>query len=1102
MPQSVEQIYKKKDLHQHILDRPDTYIGSNKNIKDYQYVFDEESQKIIKKEVEFNPAFIKIFDEILVNAIDHTIRDSSTNVIKVNIDDDTISVMNNGAGIPVVIHKEHEVYIPELIFGQLLTSSNYDDTKQRIVGGLNGLGATVANIYSKKFIIETVDSVNQLYYYQEFSDNMYKKTQPIIKSSKKKSYTKISFLPDYRRFSMKGMTKDIESIIKKRTYDTAANTNKDVSVYFNDSKIPYKDFQQYISLYTESKVVYEKYVKDEFLWEYAVFYNKEANPSQVSFVNGIATYQGGKHVDFIMNQIIKQLTELLNSKKKIDNVKSSYIKDRLFIFVKATISNPSFSSQSKEYLSTPSKDFGSKPEVSENFINKIYSKTDIVEDLVSFTKYRNQKDLEKTVDVSSRKKSRLNIPKLEDAHNAGTSKSEKTVLFLTEGDSAKTFAMSGISVIGRDLYGVFALKGKGLNVREATQKQLLNNEELNNLKQIVGLQHNKKYTDVKSLRYGKICILTDADSDGAHIKGLLMNMFHFWWPELLEIKGFLTSMKTPMIKVKDNKGKSEIDFYTLSDYNKWVSDDKINTGKWNIKYYKGLGTSTPQEAKIIFKNMKNNIVNYFSDTKNNTDKSIILAFDKKYADKRKEWLKQYNFDTVLDQAERDTSYSDFVNKELIHFSMYDVIRSIPCICDGLKPSQRKVIFTMFKRNFNKEIKVAQLGAAVAELTSYHHGEASLFGTIINMAQDFPGSNNINLLKPNGQFGSRISVGKDAASPRYIFTELSEITKNIYIKEDFEILDYQEDDGQKIEPRFYVPILPMILINGGQGIGTGYSTNIPSFNPKDVISNMKRLINGEKTIAMTPWYKDYKGQITRDEERPQNFIMYGVYSIESSKSIRITEIPIGVGIDDYKEFLEKLNLKDVKNNSTETSPDFLITFESQEQREEFLNKDPYKSLKLVKSISGNNYHLLNDKGVVTKYDSAEEILFEFVKIRLLFNKKRKNHLVKKYSLELDILENKIKFLTYIMESKIVIYKKTKSQIEKILKENNFKTFSEINNDEVLTDDYAYLTGMPIFSFTDEKIQELNKKYDNIKKTLKEINEKTTKKMMMDDIEKVF
>lgn len=1085
---SIEEIYQKKDLHQHILDRPDTYIGSTKIVCEEQYVF--ENDKIVKKVIEYNPGLIKIFDEILVNAIDHTVRDKSATFIKVEIKDDIISVMNNGKGIPVIKHKEFQVYIPEMIFGQLLTSSNYNDNDKRIVGGVNGLGSKVTAVHSEFFSVETVDEERGLYYYQEFKNNMFDKSEPIIKKCKNKSYTKISFKPDFKRFKMKSLTQDTIALMIKRVYDCTACTNKNISVYYNNEKLKQKDFQQYISLFTGDKIVYEKYEKDDFIWEYAV-HSAEAY-DQVSFVNGIATLQGGRHTEYILNQIIKKLCDMIQSKKKIENLKPSYIKDRLHLFVRSTIINPNFSSQTKEFLTTPVKDFGCKIEVSEQFISKLYKNSGIVEEIISFTKYKNQRELQKTTDTTKRKV-KLNITNLEDAHNAGTSKSKNCTLILTEGLSAKTFAMSGLSIIKRDNYGIFALKGKGLNVREATQKQLLENEEVNNLKQIIGLQHNKKYNSksIETLRYGSICMLTDADCDGVHIRCLLVNMFHVWWPELLEIPGFLISMKTPIVKV--SKGNESKPFYSLKDFKDW--EEKINNSKlWNIKYYKGLGTSTATEAKDIFKSMNTNLIKYISSSKEETDKSILLAFEKKQADARKEWLQNYNFEMTLDQAKNDVSYKDLINKDLIHFSMYDVIRSIPSVCDGLKPSQRKVLYTLFKKNYKKEIKVAQLGASVSETTSYHHGEASLYGTIINMAQDYTGSNNINLLKPNGQFGSRLtSSGKDAASPRYIFTELNEITKNIFCAEDFNVLNHQQDDGIEIEPVYYVPILPMVLINGAQGIGTGYSTNIPCYNPKDIIKNIKLYLQNKELNELVPWYKGYKGKVIKDEN--DNFTMNGNYSMHNDNSLKITEIPIGIGIDDYKEFLEKLisnnnyEIVDYTNNSTEVDIDFTLKFNNKNALNDFLGLDVLKILKLTKNISTKNFHLLNENGTITKYKNAEEILKYFMNIRLKYNDKRKEYLINTYSNELSILENKIRFLKAIMNSEIVIYKKSKEEIEKILFSQKY---SKNENS------YLYLISMPIYSFTKEKLEDLNKKYTNVKDKLTEIKSKDNKQMLLEDI----
>lgn len=1075
---TVEEIYKKKDLHEHILTRPDMYIGSSKKTKDCLFVFDEESKKIVKKDIEYVPGLIKIFDEILVNALDHSIRDDTMTQMKVTIDKDSgeISVANNGEGIPIVLHKEYNIYVPELIFGNLLTSSNYDDSKSRIVGGLNGLGANLTNIYSKSFKVETVQG--GLHYSQTFSDNMFKKTEPKIKNSTKKTFTKITFTPDYSRFGIKGITEDIYSILIKRVYDAASSNN--ISVFLNNEKINIKDFKEYVKLYVDDEIFYDSGNK----WEYCISYNPDTS-YQVSFVNGISTTQGGKHVDYILKEITKKLLE----KKKLEDVKPNYIKDRLSIFVKATIVNPSFSSQSKEYLSTSSKDFGFKPDITDAFVNKIYSKTNLVEDVLSFAKFKNLKELDKNIDANTKRKAKISVPGLEDAHNAGTSKSSQCTLFLTEGLSAKTFAMSGLSVIGRKDYGVMSLRGKLLNIREATQKQLVNNEEINNIKKIIGLSHGKKYKDVSTLRYGKVCILTDADYDGVHIKALVVNMFHVWFPELLDMPGFICYLKTPIIKISYKK--EEKSFFTVSDYNKWLESNK--DVKHTIKYYKGLGTSTAKEAREIFKEIPGNIVKYF--TTPDTDEYIKLAFEKKKAENRKLWLRNYNFDLVLDQAVSDISYRDLVDKELIHFSMYDIIRSIPQLVDGLKPSQRKVLHTMFKRNFTKEIKVAQLGAAVAEMTSYHHGEASLYGTIVNMAQNYTGSNNINLLKPNGQFGTRTMLGKDAASPRYIFTELEDYTKKIFLPVDTNVLDYLEDDGQTIEPKFFVPVLPMVLVNGCQGIGTGYSTTIPSYNPKDIVENINLKLKGKNMKKMIPWYKGFKGKITEEDT---GFTITGNISIKDLE-VTINELPVTTSIDDYKEFLEKMydtpqyGVSNFVNNSTESNPLFSIKLSKNSKILNMNREELLKLFKLTKNISTNNFHLLDQHGTITKYNSAEEILEKWIDVRLEYNQKRKDYLIEKFSQEKLLLSNRIRFLNDIIDEKIVIFKKSKKQVDDILEKNNYEKLIENN--------YNYLTEMAISSFTKEKVEALEAKLKIAEQSLKEIISSNPHSILEKDLEEL-
>ena len=1117
--QDIQNKYVKLDPIDHVLRRPNMYVGSIEEDEYKTWSFDEKSQKMIKKNLKYVPGFYKIYDELIVNILDHMKRiemdkNEDKNEVKnikisIDLDENKIEVYNDGDGIDIEIHPEHKVYIPELIFGNMLTSTNYDENEEKVIGGMNGIGAKACNIFSKKFILETVDASKELKYTQEFEDNMSVKNKPKIKKFTKYPYTKITFFPDLEKFNLKKITPSMYKLMQKRVYDICALTGDSIKVFFNNERINIKNFQKYSELYfnnisglSSKDIIYEK-INDR--WEVIVSFNENSTLEHVSFVNGIWTLKGGKHVDYIVNQITKNMIELIKKKNKDLNVKPQHIKENLFVIIKSTIVNPAFDSQTKETLTTPVSKFGSKGELSKQFYNKLYN-TKLIENVIELSQMYMNKSLKKT---DGKKKNQIKgIPKLDDAIWAGTNKSDQCTLILTEGDSAKSMAIAGLSIVGREKYGVFPLRGKLLNVLDTADSKIASNEEITNIKKIMGLETKKVYKDLKSLRYAKIMVMTDQDVDGSHIKGLLFNLFNTMWPSLIMIDGFMNSMLTPIIKAK--RKDVIIEFYNLTDYDNWKKDNNVN--KWNIKYYKGLGTSTEKEAKEYFRDIKN--VEYIFDEDESKEK-IDLAFNKKRADDRKEWLYNYDKQGILDFKKKEVGYEDFIDKELIHFSVYDTGRSLPSFCDGLKISTRKILYSCFKRNLIKEIRVAQLAGYVSENANYHHGEKSLQDAIVGMAQTYIGSNNINLLMPNGQFGTRLNGGKDSASPRYIHTELNRLTLSIYNKEDLPILNYLDDDGDKIEPEFYLPIIPTILINGIIGIGTGFSCNIPCYNPADLIKIFKSLLETDdltKTFKdlkeIEPFYTGHKGKIVKQGGK---FISKGIYRRVSPNQIEITELPVGTWTQDYKEFLEKYMeknpkiLKEYEGHYTESSIKFMLHFEGGSVNTLLkMDKDGEytkfeKDFKLItsKMLSTTNMHMFNPDGAITKMKNVKDIIKQFYNFRLGWFQKRKDYIIDKLKDEITFLDARIKFILDIIENRLEINNRKKNEIEDYLVTNDYPK-KQTESDGKMKTNYDYLIKMPIWNLTYEKKEELLKELNSKNEMLTNIQKKKIETMWLDNL----
>ncbi|XP_014909707.1 DNA topoisomerase 2-beta isoform X3 [Poecilia latipinna] len=971
---------------------------------------------------------------------------------------------------------------------------------------------------------------------------MTKTSDPKIKFFDGEDFTCVTFQPDLAKFKMDKLDKDIVALLTRRAYDVAGSC-RGVKVSLNGKKLPVNGFRSYVDMYVKDKLdetgvplkVINETVNER--WEVCLTMS-EKGFQQISFVNSIATTKGGRHIDYVVEQIVAKLIEVVKKKNKAGvSVKPFQVKNHIWVFVNALIENPTFDSQTKENMTLQTKNFGSKCLLSDKFI-RAATNCGIVESILNWVKFKAQTQLNKK--CSSVKYSKIKgIPKLDDANDAGGKHSSECTLILTEGDSAKSLAVSGLGVIGRDRYGVFPLRGKILNVREATHKQIMENAEINNIIKIVGLQYKKSYDDpesLRTLRYGRIMIMTDQDQDGSHIKGLLINFFHHNWPSLLK-HTFLEQFITPIVKATKNK--QELAFYSLPEFEEWKKQTE-NFKTWHIKYYKGLGTSTSKEAKEYFADMERHRITFRYNGAED-DAAITLAFSKKKTDDRKEWLTNFMEDRrqrrmhglpeqyLYGTQAKHLSYNDFINKELILFSNSDNERSIPSLVDGLKPGQRKVLFTCLKRNDKREVKVAQLAGSVAEMSAYHHGEQALMMTIVNLAQNFVGSNNVNILQPLGQFGTRINGGKDAASPRYIFTMLSPLAKLLFPAVDFNLLKFLYDDNQKVEPEWYIPIIPMVLVNGAEGIGTGWACKIPNYDPREIVNNINRMLNHQDPLPMLPSYKNFKGLI--HELGHNQYLVSGEVSVIDKNTIEITELPVRTWTQAYKESVLEPMLQgtdktpalisDYKEYHTDSTVKFVVRM-SEEKLAQAEAVGLHKVFKLQSSLTCNSMVLFDHMGCLKRYDSVQDILKEFFELRLHYYKLRKDWLLGSLGAEASKLSNQARFVLEKIEGKISIENKSKRELIRMLVQKGYESDpvaawskaqekaqeedapdgnesdSSVDSSSTSGPNFNYILNMPLWCLTKEKVDELLKQRDHKRSELNDLQRKNSEDLWKEDL----
>ena len=1113
---------ERMSLHEQILHRPDTYVGTTRRLKSSGKIWVKLSgtEQFIRKEVEVTEAAIRTFMEIMSNAIDNIWRSKQYKItpkeIRVSVNKSTgeLIVWNDGKPIPfdnfVDKGKETKEPKPEVIFGSLLTSTNYDDSEKRKTSGRNGYGGKLTNIFAEMFEITLYNPAFKGIYKQTWTNNMFNKTKPEIIKDKnqfptdkgKTGFTQVRWKPDLKRFSMSSFDEDYISVIEKVIYDYALIASYNgVALYYNDKKVDIPDLKSYAKLYIQQKTDNTKSGKDEEQDEdnasetdeesdeedsdkeepeeekakkaveeilqlkstdCEVVLIPKVDPTfkgelmQISFVNGILTKEGGVHVDQwaeaifrpIVNKINKVKTEK-QEKKKDDKKKKkvskrpvidiSHVKKYFTIFILTEIDNPEFKTQEKNNLAGPPVEVN----VRKTDVQKLM-KWNFVEDIERNIKLRELAELK---DLGKKKRNYTRVEGLDDANYAGDPKYKKDcILCSTEGKSAATYVTKGMQYgiegkTGHDYIGVYPLRGKFLNVRNASNSSLVKNKEVKGIIRGLGLEVDVDYTIPENrdkLRYGKFYIVADGDEDGLHIIGLMYNFFDTLFPSLLEAGDFFHFLRIPIVKVNTKEGNMVFIFH--NEAKKWIEENKPN--KNSVRYFKGLGTSNNKDVKEDFGK-------YPVSVKRDQD-GIVLArqvFHKKEADFRKQWLLDYKeqpkFRDTAPYEVENLEASDFFNSEMILFSIEDCARSIPHVLDGLKQSQRKCLTAAFRRKLNykkKSLKVAQFAGYVAEHMGYLHGEQNLFDTITKMGQRFSGSNNISIFYPDGQFGSRLEMGKDAAKARYLHTKLDMITRLIFRPEDDEYLEDLTEEGQVVEKRYYLPIVPLLLVNGASGIGTGSSCNVPSYNIMSIIDWITVWLDnsgivrheGENgmefydTPELVPYFRGFKGTV---EVNGSQITTYGILNKVNETTYEVTEIPIGrnnMGINVFKEVLEKYRedklIKKFRNNSTDNDTHFIIT----------VDKDSMiptvENLQLKDTLTTSNMVLWNDKGSLVKFKTIEDIMEFYCNKRLALYKVRKVGVLQKLKQELKWVLNKLKFIKMVCEKQLVIDNKAENVID--------------------------------------------------------------------------
>lgn len=636
MSKQIEQVFKVLDEISHVRQRTGMYAGSTELQTSNEWVYDPMSKKMVKQTISYIPSLVKIFSEILDNAIDESRRAPDVlDSIRVEFDPDgTISVQDNGRGIPVEIHPQTGKYVAETVFSNLRAGSNFNDDEDQQLIGTNGVGSTLTNILSTSFKIESCDGKKLLR--QEFRDGMRTRGDPKI-TPDTKNRTKITFRPDYEFFKLEGLSPDHALKMAKKVVDAAA-CNPHVKFYVNGDRIQVRDFGDYIALYSD------EYVYDD-TDDWKVGISHSDGFEAVSFVNSVETYQGGTHVWYVMDQITERLREYLKKKYKVE-VKPADVRNHMRVYISANVNRPKFSSQTKENMISQPGTYKTTWTVPDKFINKLI-KSPIIQSVLDWAEAKN-----KAEELAELRKNSKNIAKASakrvDKFTDAVEKKDRHLCecYFTEGDSARSSIQNARGK--NQLIGSFSLRGKPLNVYDCETKEIIEPRkngdlpELANIMVVTGLKFGEVVNNVNQLRFGKFVVLSDQDLDGFHITSLLLSFWAKYWPEIFKL-GIVYRMNTPLYIAKTGKGDIH-EFFTDEEYKEWAK----TAPKHKADYYKGLGGFDTETFERFLQNREKYLVQITALEAQDIAK-FELAFSNTFQDERKEWLDGITYFTDLDK---------------------------------------------------------------------------------------------------------------------------------------------------------------------------------------------------------------------------------------------------------------------------------------------------------------------------------------------------------------------------------------------------------------------------------------------------------------------